>query len=621
MPVVRELITKVTLQGDAGSKLQKFGLAVNGVKAALGIMTGAFRAAKSVVFDFTADLAKQGDDLAKTANKIGITAESLQELSFAAQISGSDVGKFTKAIQTMAKNLNDARVKGTGPFMDTMNQLGISVAEFDNLSPDEIFERFADEISRLDDPITQAALAADVFGRSGKDLLPLFKEGGAGIRSLRKEFKELGGGFTDDGAKGAEEFVDAQTRLLTVIESVKIAVGEELFPVLQGVIDQVRLWFQANREIIKQKLLEFVNKAVSAFTRLVPVAGKIFDWFVGVIPHVVSFVEFLGELIEGVGGFENALSLAVTAMVAMKVASAGALGPIGLIMTAFATILPFAIQLGDKLGDIAFGLSEVGKEARILENQHGGKRTKRTGAPSGFATKDIANENARLTRERNRLVEFQRKGGDGVPASVQTKIDSLNSDLRKLEARNEVASKKKKKRDDLFLEAGGVTDSKEQKFKRQQEAGARVRAQLGDGKEASDLVNKVILGKITEEQALGKARNKKKGKGGGKKKRKDPAGAVSDEELLKLIQRAGVSGESLTGLIDGRKIEGGPPPVVTVTINRTDVKMNVTAPVTVSGVPSEIAEDVAQLVEEKQRELLREEFTRAVEEIQSPEAR
>ena len=42
--------------------------------------------------------------------------------------------------------------------------------------------------------------ALDIFGRGGKTLLPLFNEGAEGIRAMRREFQELGGAFTDEGA-------------------------------------------------------------------------------------------------------------------------------------------------------------------------------------------------------------------------------------------------------------------------------------------------------------------------------------------------------------------------------------------------------------------------------------
>ena len=73
MPTVRELVTKLDVRGNSAEKLAAFGLAMNGVKAGLDLMVSAFNGAKAVLFDFTAEIAAGGDEVAKAAKNIGIT--------------------------------------------------------------------------------------------------------------------------------------------------------------------------------------------------------------------------------------------------------------------------------------------------------------------------------------------------------------------------------------------------------------------------------------------------------------------------------------------------------------------------------------------------------------------
>lgn len=578
--IIRELAVKLGMTGNAGDKLAKFGLQMGGARAALDLFTGAFKAAKSVVFDFTADLAKRGDDIAKTAKKIGLTAEALQELSFAAQISGSDVTKITKAVQTMSKNLNDARIKGTGPFLDSLDQLGLKVEEFDGLGPDEVFERVADEIAKLEDPITQSAIAADIFGRSGKELLPLFREGGEGIRALREEFTELGGGFTEDGAAAAEEFIDAQTRLNTVIDSIKIAIGTELFPVIQELIDSIRGWFQANKDLIRQRLIEIVRKLITEAKRLTPILADLFNKFIEFLPTAVEWAEALATLIEKMGGLEGALKIAAGAWIGFQLATTAALGPVGLIAGAFALLLPIALELGDTLGDVAFEISEVGKEAARLDKLNKG-RTKFRGS-------------------KGRLLAAESKAGTSSDVRALKQLDEVEFQAFEREAKRSgtktaksIVSEEKTRRD-ITKQITGVVNN------------------------ASEIAQRGIDQKERAAETKRQRRSAARAKAG-RKKGKD--GIISREEALKLISQAGATGENLGDLLQGRKLEGGPPPVITVTINRTDVKQQVNAPVTVTGVPGDSAEEVAQMVEEKQRELLKEEYTRAIQDLQTVTAR
>ncbi len=555
------------MKGDASGKLAKFGLAIGGVKAGLDILVGAFKIVKSVVFDFTNDLAKRGDDIAKTANKIGLTTESLQELSFAAEISGADVTKVTKAVQTMAKGLNDARNKGTGPFQDSIDQLGISIQEFDGLSPDEIFERFATEIAKIEDPITQSALAADVFGRSGKELLPFFKLGAKGIRELRGEFKALGGGFTNDGAAAAEEFIDAQTRMGVVIDSIKIAIGTELFPVLQEIIDAIREWLQVNKDIIRGRIIKFINNLVDQVKRLAPVLLTVVElgerWLPILIDLAEAALEFFGSLDEG----EAKVSLMAIAFVALGAAIGGIPG---LVIAAGGAI---GVFVGNALAEIT-GLNQ---EIREL------------------------NANLKRTKVRREVTE---KGGKAAKV-----LDEASSE--------ELAALSDTEFEEL------VTDA--------------LKAAAVTGPKALDIVNVVIAGAEGGRDFVIKRREAgtdldfvkqqtlratggfkvKKPKAGKKAKEEEP---LTDSELLQLIQKAGASGESLTGLIGDRKIPGGIPPVITITINNFEQDIEVAIENNVTGVPGTSAEEVAAITVEQSRDMLLDTFEDLKDTLAPPQA-
>lgn len=569
---IRNITATLGMKGDGSSKLARFGLAVDGVKAGLDILVGTFKIVKTVVFDFTNDLAKQGDELAKTASKIGLSTEALQEISFAAEISGADVTKVTKAVQTMAKGLNDARNKGTGPFVDSIKQLGIGIEEFDGLSPDEVFERFADEIQKIEDPITQSAIAADVFGRSGKELLPFFKEGGEGIRALRKEFKELGGGFTNDGARAAEEFIDSQTRLGVVIDSIKIAIGTELFPVIQGIVDRIREWFLANKELVKARIIGFIKDLTAKLSTMAPLLEKVVSLAEKWIPILVDLAEaainFFGTLDEG----EVKVALVAAAFVALGLAIGGIPG---LVIAAGGAIGVFA---GNALADLT-GLNEEIRRTQALIDKTK-KETKKTTRGTG-AAKDLrsasADELAALSEE-----EFESKVSDLIVATA--------SDPALAGGAQDIIEFADKKR------ALGKTFAEEAAFN------ARLDALV-----ESDKREKI--------RRRGK-RGKKKGKGKVKVVEEEP---LSDAELLQLVQKAGASGESLTGLIGDRKIPGGIPPVITITINNFEQDIDVAIESNVTGVPGSIAEEVAAVSVEQMGDMLTQEFESVKDTLAPPQ--
>ncbi len=608
MTTVRELVVKIDIKGDAGSKSKSLINGFTDIKSALELVVGAVKIAGKAIASFTTDIADSGDEIAKNAKNIGITAESLQELTFAAKLSGASAREVQTAIQRMGKGLNDARRTGTGPFNDALEQMGVSLDSFQGLSPDETFTKLAESISKIEDPLTKAALAQDVFGRGGKTLLPLINEGREGIEAMRAEFVELGGGFTNDGAAAAEEFNDALLRMTTVIDSVKIAIGTELLPVMQEMVDGVQMWLSANRELIQQKLIEFVDRAVAAFKRLLPIMGRIFDWFVDTIPEVAEFIEMLGDLIKEMGGLENVLKIAATGFIAMKVASAAALGPIGAIGLAIVALIPLIISLTDELEPLEDRLDAIADRAEEIRGKSKGKRfaseklrQEIKDTEAAFRRAELSSRQASGSRtEEGKAAE---KAFRGLSVFQQGKLAKLEATNRRLLSQQDAKS-----------EAIAKSTGNERRFAENQQAGIRVREQLGEGRKASALVNRVIRGEITERQALDISSGKKRrGKGGGRKSRADAA--VTDAELFKLISKASAEGVGLDSVLQGRKLEGGAPPVISVQVTNINVQQTVSAPVTVTGVPGEDAEDIAIRVENILEDKLQSEYREAVEEL------
>lgn len=645
MPTVRELVTKLQTEGNAAEKLAKFGLAVNGVKAALDLMVGAFKLAKSAVFDFTADLAKTGDEFAKAARNIGVTAEEIQELKFAAEISGASMKDVQTAIQRMGKGLNDTIRNGTGPFADSLAQMGLKIEEFDGLNPVERFELLATSLADVADGSERAALAQDLFGRGGKTLLPLLNASGEGIRALRQEAQDLGLQFSNESAVSAENFVDAQLRLQTVLNNIKGVIAEELMPIISGLIDRTREWLRENRDLIKGKILEFVRRMiefvenlrpaldaiVNVVKRLIPlfeawaqktggIISQDFESFLAnmlalfrelqpTLEVIVEVLKFFGiiifklihdliELAKILGGLTFVLEVVTARLIALKLASWALLGPFGAIAAAFVTLLPFALKLGDSLGDIVFGMSDLGREQEAIIKRSRGV-AKFRGAQFEVLEGLTKDSRGGLTTV---LDAIRGEGGEEILRNLERQVTSVEGKkvLANERKRLELEKKfRKEQRRTTGLEEERIENKRRDKRRRQQ---------IADRTELAK--QRAIDEKKARRLRLGLDKPKDEDKG------------LTDAELLVLIQKAGATGQSLTGLIGGRKLATtGPPPVITVTVTNFNITQQVEAPVTVNGVPGEEAEDLAEMVEDTQRRIFSEEIRAAMEEIQPVEAR
>ena len=96
----------------------------------------------------------------------------------------------------------------------------------------------ADKFSALTNDTQAAALAQDIFGKAGVDLLPLLKSGRAGIAALTAEAAELGITFTQVAADDSAAFEDATNRLGRSFEGLTKTIGVELLPDVTKLVDK-----------------------------------------------------------------------------------------------------------------------------------------------------------------------------------------------------------------------------------------------------------------------------------------------------------------------------------------------------------------------------------------------
>lgn len=523
------------------ARLGDVGKTAKTIAKGLGVVGAAAGAAALGVFKLTESIAKAGDRFAKEGKKIGVSAVSLQELSFAAERAGANSEAIIKAITRMGKGLNDARVRGTGPFIDSMNQLGIDMAEFEGLTPEETFGRLADAIAGVDDGLTRAAIANDIFGRSGRDLVPLLVEGSAGIEAYRERARELGYSMSDEAAAGSEVFIDRLTDLKGALGGLKFTIGSELMPVIGEYVERVTDWIVKNRELIATKIRETLERVVEVVREGVPV--------------VLKMIKGLGGLIEKMGGLESAVKLVVAGLVTMKLATLAAAGPWGILLAAaVAAGAGIGKVLADTAGgvqDLRFEIIELGVELKTLErNRQLFERREELAGQQVEALEKLERGAGQLSRAEFEELEDQAR-------TAARRAGTAEETERTLEALRSRRRREIKQAAERGLE--GVKGKRRERILAQAAERARQRGGGVGALEAS----------IAEVRA-GPAR--KPGKGGGKAAAAPAAPADEGPTIDELLDQA-VGVETV-----GRTAAGGPVQLGT-TINRIDASYN--APTTI----------------------------------------
>ena len=158
---------------------------------AAAAFAGAAAAAFSV--DQIKSAIEYGDAIAKTADKIGVTTDELQELRFAAGQSGVDSKTLDMALQRFARRMGEA-AQGTGELSKTAKELGITFqdAEGRYYSTSELLEQYADAIGQAGTQQEKLRLAFKAFDSEGAALVNLLADGSEEMLKLRQQAVELG---------------------------------------------------------------------------------------------------------------------------------------------------------------------------------------------------------------------------------------------------------------------------------------------------------------------------------------------------------------------------------------------------------------------------------------------
>ena len=233
MPVVEKLLSQFGYVVDKSSERSVEGSIgkIKGAAVALGAVLAAGAAFKGLNA-LVNQAAQLGDELAKTSKQIGVGAQALQEIRFAARIAGASTADVTKGLRTLAKNANEAG-QGVKSFEQDFERLGVNVKDQQgNLKTTEVlFNEVGAALGGLESESEKVALAQTLLGRAGTKLLPLFNEGADAIKRQRDRANELGGVFDKQLLGLSEEMIDAQTEQGEAFQGLRNIVAKELLPI------------------------------------------------------------------------------------------------------------------------------------------------------------------------------------------------------------------------------------------------------------------------------------------------------------------------------------------------------------------------------------------------------
>ena len=217
--------------GNINNKLAGVGKAMKAAFALLG--TGA------IVADFKR-IADEADRIGKTSSKIGLTAESLQELRYGAELSGVEVRTLDMAMQRFARRTGEA-ANGSGELAATFNRLGIDLKTSNGVmrETDDILNDYADALQNAGSSQEQLRLAFKGFDSEGAALVNMLRNGSKGLDDFRNAAQEAGVVMGGDIIDNAASLNDVMTKFTKQSQVFRAVLYNSVMPAITDFIESL----------------------------------------------------------------------------------------------------------------------------------------------------------------------------------------------------------------------------------------------------------------------------------------------------------------------------------------------------------------------------------------------
>ena len=220
-----------SMQGVQG-RVKNLRMAMSGLNktfAALGVILSAGAFVRMVKGSIDA-----ADAFGKLETQTGIAANTLQAYVNAGKLAGVEQATIEKGLRRLAQSMREAD-QGVATYKDAYDDLGISVRNTDGTlkTNQQVLGEISDRFSQMEDGVTKTAIAMEIFGRSGAQMVNLLNDGKASLEEFNFE-------VSDRFAQNSEYFNDQMTMIGFTFQGFSKQLADALLPTLNNLAEMFR---------------------------------------------------------------------------------------------------------------------------------------------------------------------------------------------------------------------------------------------------------------------------------------------------------------------------------------------------------------------------------------------
>jgi len=291
------------------SNFQKRSKAIGGSLQKSGaVMMAAGTAIAGALFANFNAVNEKAKEVQFTSQKIGLSTEEFQKLSYAAKRSNVSVEQFQVGMGKLSKTMVLA-AHGEKASQKIMSMMGVSAKDINGKlkTTAKVIQELSDKYKNAKDGPTKVALAMLAFGKSGKDMIPMLNKGGKAIEDLGNKFRKSNAYLSRENIAAFGKYRASVANTKLQLDGLKNQIAISTLPTAIKLADKISK--------LADKFGNWIKRNQDLFSTLVKVASVI----AGLLIVMGAFNVVSGTVIKFVGTVSKAMSLAKNSMLLFKI--------------------------------------------------------------------------------------------------------------------------------------------------------------------------------------------------------------------------------------------------------------------------------------------------------------
>lgn len=246
-----------------------------------------------------------GNEVDRLGDELGLSASQASKLNAIAQSVGLTTDEVSTTFGMLAKKISDsavAIVKGESDF----DKWGVKLSDIrGEIVPfDEAMRRIKTRFQEIGQNAQGSALLMDIFGKTGKTLSDFLSLTDDEMKTMIKDAQDFGLVLDGPASEGLQKFNRDLLRFDLQLKGIKLAIGQQLIPILSAMLQWVRQnsgAFKAFAESLRTPLgiIKEVADRIGAFIAQMRSEGLVN----AVVSLASDIVQKIGEVLGKVGAW------------------------------------------------------------------------------------------------------------------------------------------------------------------------------------------------------------------------------------------------------------------------------------------------------------------------------